>query len=122
MNPKDIVGASKPDISLVPGSAIVYAALGMGNGAEKYGPYNWRDYKVQARAYTAAIMRHILAWQDGEERAEDSGLPHLAHAISGLAILIDAIETGNVVDNRPKAGETAGIIKRHTRQIEKTVV
>ena len=115
-NPKDLIGVTKPRISLVPPVGIVYEALAMANGAEKYGPYNFRDKKVQAMIYIEACMRHLMAWQDGEELAEDSGLPHLAHAKACLGILIDAKESGFLIDNRPKPGATAAVIKRYTKK------
>lgn len=115
VNPKDLLGVKKPRLSLVPPAGFVYAALAMANGADKYGPYNWRDKKVQSMIYLEAAQRHILSYQDGEENAKDSGVPHLGHAIACLLILIDAIETGNVVDNRPKAGPMAELIERYTK-------
>lgn len=115
-NPKDRLGAKKPRLSLVPPSGFVYASLAMANGADKYGPYNWRDKKVQAMIYTEAAMRHILQWQDGEENASDSGVPHLGHAIACLLIIIDALETGNLVDNRPKAGAMSSLIEKFTKK------
>ncbi len=115
-NPKDLIGATKPRLSLVPPAGIVYAALAMENGAKKYGPYNWREKKVQAMIYLEACTRHILSFQDGEEDARDSGVPHLAHALACLLILIDAKETGNLIDNRPKGGVTAELIERYTKK------
>lgn len=115
-NPKDLIGAKKPRLSLVPPAGIVYAALAMANGADKYGPYNWREKKVQAMIYLEACMRHVLSFQDGEDNAADSGVPHLAHALACLLILIDAKETGNLIDNRPKAGATAELIERYTKK------
>lgn len=115
-NPKDLVGAKKPRLSLVPPSGLVYAALAMANGADKYGPYNWRDKKVQSMIYLEACMRHILSYQDGEECAQDSGIPHLGHAIACLLILIDAKETDNMIDNRPKPGAMAALIERYTKK------
>jgi hypothetical protein len=99
----------------VPASAILYLTLGMDNGAAKYGAYNWRENAVIASIYLSAAMRHILAFQDGEEDADDSGLPHLAHAMSCLGIIVDAKETGNLIDDRPKAGAAAKIIRRYTK-------
>jgi Domain of unknown function (DUF5664) len=115
-NPKDLLGVKKPRLSLVPPSGFVYAALAMANGADKYGPYNWRDKKVQTMIYLEAAMRHILSFQDGEECAKDSGIPHLGHALACLLIIIDAKETGNLVDNRPKAGAMAELIERFTKK------
>lgn len=115
INPKDIIGASKPDLSLVPPVAIVHIAEAMGNGASKYGAYNWRDNAVQVMTYLAAAQRHIASYLDGEQVAEDSGVHHLAHAAACMAIVLDAEETGNLMDNRPKPGVTAKVIARLTK-------
>lgn len=117
-NPKDLVGSKKPRLSLVPPSGFVYAALAMANGADKYGAYNWRDKKVQAMIYLEACMRHVLSYQDGEENAKDSGVSHLAHALACLLIIIDAKETGNLIDNRPKSGAMAALIEKFTKHDE----
>jgi Domain of unknown function (DUF5664) len=115
-NPKDILGVKKPRLSLVPPAGLIYASLAMANGADKYGPYNWREKKVQAMIYLEAAMRHILSYQDGESNAQDSGAPHLGHAIACLLIIIDALETGNLIDNRPKPGPTSALIERFTKK------
>lgn len=114
-NPKDLIGMKKPRLSLVPPAGFVYAALAMANGADKYGPYNWREKKVQLMIYLEAAQRHILSYQDGEECAKDSGVPHLGHALACLLIIIDALETGNLIDNRPKSGPMAALIDRYTQ-------
>lgn len=115
-NPKDILGVKKPRLSLVSPAGIVYEALAMGNGADRYGAFNWRDKKVQAMIYIEACMRHLLAWQDGEEVATDSGVPHLGHAKACLGILIDALESGCLIDNRPKAGPMSKVIEKFTKK------
>jgi hypothetical protein len=82
----------------------------MENGAIKYGAYNWRKNKVIASIYYDAAMRHMQSWLDGEELAEDSKIPHLAHALACLGIIIDAATTGNLVDDRPSPGAAAQLI------------
>lgn len=114
-NPKDALGLKKVRLDTVPPSSLLYQAQAMQNGAEKYGAFNWRGKKVIASVYYAAAMRHLLSWFDGEECAEDSGVPHLGHAIACLGIVIDAQETGNLVDDRPVKGAASSIIKRTTR-------
>lgn len=114
VNPKDLIAGKKPPLHLVPPALRIYAALAMKNGAEKYGPYNWRDKPIIASVYVSAIGRHLDAWFDGEEVASDSQVPHLAHAVASLAILIDAIEHGNVIDDRPPAGPAGKLIEKHT--------
>jgi hypothetical protein len=114
-NPKDLVGVKKPRLSLVPPSSIIYQALAMANGAGKYGAYNFREKSPQASIYYEAAMRHVHSWWDREENAKDSGVPHLAHAIACLGILIDCTETGKLIDDRPPAGTAAALIEKWTR-------
>lgn len=109
-NPKDRLGLKKVRLSLVPPSSIIYQALAMEDGAAKYGPYNWRENKVIASIYVDAAMRHLQSWFDGEECASDSKKPHLGHALACLGIIVDALETGNLVDDRPKVGAAARLI------------
>jgi hypothetical protein len=115
-NPKDLIGVKKPRLSLVSPAGIIYESLAMQNGGAKYGPFNWREKKVQAMIYIEACMRHLLSWQDGEEIAADSGVPHLGHAKACLGILIDAIETNSIIDDRPKNGCAAKLIERYTKK------
>ncbi|OHD28404.1 MAG: hypothetical protein A2Y38_16640 [Spirochaetes bacterium GWB1_59_5] len=114
-NPKDKIGIKKPHIFTVPPAAIIYLTLAMQNGAEKYGAYNWRKKKVKASIYLSAVLRHILALIDGEDFAQDSGLPHEAHAMACLAILADARETGSLIDDRPVKGPAAELLKKWTK-------
>lgn len=115
INPKDLIGIRKPRLSLVSPASVIYEALAMQDGADKYSPYNWRKKKVKASIYMDACLRHLFGWFDGEESAEDSGLPHLAHAKACLGILIDALESGNLVDDRPVPGPAGRLIREHTK-------
>ena len=111
-NPKQILGDKKVNMSVVPASSTIYEALAMQDGARKYGPFNWRITKVEAMTYVAACKRHLDSWVDGEANASDSGYPHLAHAKACLGILIDALETENLIDNRPAPGNAAALLAR----------
>lgn len=115
-NPKDRIGDTKPPLHLVPAALDIYASLAMKNGADKYGPFNWREKPVRAEVYIAAARRHLAAWFDGEDVASDSGVHHLAHAAAGLAILLDAMATGNLIDDRPVAGPASRLIAEFTGQ------
>jgi hypothetical protein len=115
-NPKDLLGVKKPQLWLVPRSFIIRTAQAMADGARKYGPYNWREKAVRATVYQSAADRHLSAWLDGEDHATDSGYHHLAHAGACIAILIDAIETGNLVDDRPTPGAAGRLIAELTEQ------
>jgi len=106
-NPKDLLARreNKVNLALVPPVAEEALARAMMNGAAKYGPWNWRsvDSGVDASVYVAACKRHLAAWFQGEERASDSGVHHLGHAMACLAILLDAQANGCLHDDRPPA-------------------
>lgn len=104
MNPKDRIGQHKIPLSLWPPAATVYGALGLADGAAKYGRNNWRKDGVIASIYVDALLRHVFAWFEGEEYDTESGVPHLGHALANLAILIDAQLCGKLVDDRNADG------------------
>lgn len=109
-NPKDSIGIKKVPLSLVPGPALVHQAMAHKNGAVKYGPYNWRTEGVSAQVYVDACLRHIRAWYDGEEQADDSKVHHLGHAIACLNIILDSQAVGNLVDDRPVPAPTQDLL------------
>jgi hypothetical protein len=117
-NPKDLVGVKKVSVTKLPAVAMIHAAHALMHGAKLYGPYNWRAKKVQAEIYIDAALRHITSWNEREEVAADSGVHHLGHAIACLAILLDAQETGNLVDNRP---ESDGTYQKVLARLNKTI-
>ena len=100
-NPKDLIGNKKVSITKFPAIGTVMGAMAMMDGAAKYGPYNWRGNSVIASIYIDALMRHAMAWFEGQETASDSKVHHLGHAIACAAIILDAQATGNLVDDRP---------------------
>ena len=57
-------------------------------GSEKYGPNNWMDVEDANNRYYAALMRHLAANRKGELIDEESGLPHLAHAMCNVVFLL----------------------------------
>ncbi len=116
LNPKDLVGAKKAPLTLVPPSAVIAMAEAMAVGAAKYGPFNWRDQPIQVRTYVEATLRHLYAFLDGQARAEDTGVSHLAHAMAGLAILNDAIALGAIDDNR-STGPAAELLREQDRSV-----
>lgn len=100
VNPKDLLGAKKVPLGQVLPVAMAHEACAMLDGDLKYGFRNWRQKPVVARIYIDAALRHLQQWAEGEEVAEDSGVHHLGHARACLGILLDAQETGNLVDDR----------------------
>lgn len=73
-------------LDLLPPEAI--RALGniLSHGAEKYGPNTWRGVSIER--YEAAMLRHWLAWKEGETIDPESGLPHLAHMLTNAAFMV----------------------------------
>jgi hypothetical protein len=113
-NPKDRIGVLKPSLHLIPPAAEVLESCVMALGAKKYGAFNWRSSKVKASIYVAAARRHLLQWFDGEDDDPESGVSHLAHARACMGILLDALATNQLVDDRPAPGASAELIRQHT--------
>ena len=114
-NPKDLIGLTKAPLRLVPPALMIETAPAMANGASKYGAYNWREHAVSVSVYLEALMRHVLAYWDGEEVATDSGVKHLAHAAACLAIIFDAAAVGKLIDDRPLPGGASALLAVQAR-------
>jgi len=102
-NPKDPIGRAKPSMSPVPANVLLLLGAVLRHGAEKYGRHNWRDAGISASVYYDAALRHLFSWWEGETIDPESGLPHLAHAMASLCIVLDATDQGKITDDRPKA-------------------
>lgn len=91
----------KPDYSLIPLCTAEDEARVWMYGKNKYAAWNWAkgmDWSVPF----ACLMRHMAAWQMGEENDAESGLPHLAHAMCNLRMLTLFAKTYPAGDDRPK--------------------
>jgi len=121
-NPKDAIGLTKPQLHLVPPALILHTSQAMADGATKYGPYNWRENAVRLTVYIAAAQRHLLALLDGEDRARDSGHLHAAHVAACMAIILDAYETRNLIDDRAQGGLAGDIIEALTKKAPAALV
>ena len=100
-NPKDVVGVRKVPFSCLPCGPLAEAAIGMQEGAMKYGRHNYRDEGVLASTYYDAVYRHMMDWWEGEDIDPGSGLAHVTKAITSLLVLRDAQMNGKCVDDRP---------------------
>ena len=70
-------------------------------GAQKYAEHNWRKGFAWSRPLAAA-MRHITAFNDGEDTDPESGLSHLAHAACCIMFLLEFEKTHQHLDDRYK--------------------
>ena len=77
----------KRRVDLVPAEAINALADVLTAGAVKYGEHNWRHGMDWSRVYGAA-QRHMLAFWGGDDIDEESGMPHLWHALTNMAFLV----------------------------------
>jgi Domain of unknown function (DUF5664) len=118
-NPKDLVGATKAPLDYFPAVAILQGSRAMMLGAQKYGRANWRDYPVKRTICLGAALRHILADLDGETIDPETitadnpqGTPHIALALAGLGIMLDADSIGNLIDDRPAKGGYADLARK----------
>lgn len=116
-NPKDAIGSQKLPLHLWPTTATAMGCLGLMDGALKYGRANWRSAGVRASIYFDAANRHLAAWFEGESADPDSGLPHLAHALACLAIIVDAEAAGLLVDDRQIPGGHRRLMDALTRHV-----
>lgn len=119
-NPKDIIGSDKLPLHLWPETATAMGCLGLLDGMLKYGRNNWRAVGVRPSIYVDALKRHVNAWFDeGEEMDPDSGLPHLAHALACLAIIVDSQATGNMNDDRMIRGGYRRLVNTLTPHVKR---
>lgn len=91
----------KPDLSLIPLCTLEDEARVWMYGKEKYAAWNWAKGMVWS-APLASMLRHISAWQSGQDADPESGLPHLAHAMCNLRMLTLYARTFQAGDDRPK--------------------
>lgn len=91
--------AGKPAISLIPSEAVEETAIALTYGANKYGRHNYKKGMKHSRLYDAA-MRHLLAYNKGEDIDAESGNSHLAHAAASIAMLIYMTKNRPDLDDR----------------------
>lgn len=107
MSLKVAAGAAKPPLHLIPRVAVETEAAVLATGADKYGAWNWRSQKITATSHGAAIMRHVLAWLNGEHLDPESGMSHLAHVRATAGIILDADAHGMLIDDLPGSSPDA---------------
>lgn len=93
--------SGKPDYSLIPFYTLADEAQVWMYGQKKYTAWNWTRGMPWSVPF-ACMMRHMAAWQAGEECDQESGLPHLAHAMCNLRMLTLYAKTYVEGDDRPK--------------------
>lgn len=100
-NPKMVYGDTKVGLSSLPFGPLYEVALAMLEGGLKYGKHNYRELGCKASTYFDAAIGHLIAWHEGEDIDEESGLPHLMKAVACLIVIRDSQLMGNDTDDRP---------------------
>lgn len=84
---KDKQDAGKPRWDLLPIRPIEEVVEVLTDGAAKYSENGWQKVSNAKERYFAALMRHIVAWREGQTCDIESGKSHLIHAICNLLFL-----------------------------------
>ena len=79
----------KPRFDLIPPTAEEMLARVLTFGAKKYAPNNWMLVEDASNRYIAAALRHINAHRKGNYFDDETGEPHLAHAMCCLAFILE---------------------------------
>ncbi len=84
--------AGKPRLTLVPRRIICAIARIREYGNQQYkDPDNWKQ--VEPQRYRDAAYRHFMEYLDNPHGIdEESGLPHIYHAMCNLAFLAERME------------------------------
>lgn len=117
-NPKDAVGIAKAPLSTVSAPVLAELGVAMMEGALKYGRHNYRTIGVRSSVYYDAVMRHMMAWWEGEDIDPDSELSHVTKAIASLVVLRDAMLQEILTDDRPPRAKQGWLAKLNARAAE----
>jgi hypothetical protein len=79
---------AKMPVELLPSLALEEIARVLSYGKQKYSEWNWTGGFEWSRLI-GACLRHLFAFQRGEDKDPESGLPHLAHLGCGVLFLLE---------------------------------
>lgn len=92
----------KPTYELLPLELLSDVNRVLQHGAAKYGIRNWckKDGFKLSRCYNA-LLRHMIAWWNGEDNDPETGVSHLAHAMCNLLFMMYHFKNNKQSDDRP---------------------
>jgi hypothetical protein len=96
----DRFNEGKVRMDLLPEYPIREMAKVFTYGATKYAPFNWLK-GLKWMSCLASMKRHIAQFESGEDFDIETGLPHMAHAMTNAAFLIEYSRTYPQGDDRP---------------------
>ena len=92
---------NKLPLHLLSTEALNQTAAVLKFGAVKYAEHNWRKGFAWSRPLSAAL-RHLTAFNAGEDTDPESGLSHLAHCLCCIMFLLEFEKTHPELDDRYK--------------------
>lgn len=94
--------SGKSRLDQLPPKATVKLGEVFGYGAKKYGNWNWAEYAGEwsDQQLIGSTLRHLMAYQAGEDIDPESGLTHLAHAAANAMMLLELKINNKGTDDR----------------------
>lgn len=92
--------ASKIRLELLDAYAIDQLGAVLTFGAHKYAAHNWRG-GIHKMRLLGALLRHTMAYLNGEDKDPESGFSHIAHAMC-CCMFILGLEHRTDLDDRYK--------------------
>ena len=107
---KQKLDAGKPPWFLFPWDAAIEIVKVLAFGASKYSARGWESGIEYSRVFSA-LQRHMVAWWHGEDRDQETGLLHLAHAGCCILFLLAFTVRGQTeFDDRPPPCDAPSVI------------
>lgn len=117
---------NKARMSSMPVASILRLTKAFSEGRRKHGgDLGWRTEGRKASECFDAIMRHAFAWWEGEDYDDDGEMldvllckHHIEAVASTALILLDAIETCSLYDDRPTTSQP-GWLRRLNEELDR---
>lgn len=91
-------------LELISSIALLQLGKVLTLGAVKYESHNWREGIAYSRII-GAILRHVIAYNNGESKDSETGLSHIAHAMCECMFLLELEVTHLELDDRYISGK-----------------
>jgi len=73
---------------LIPWDCVEQVAEILTFGADKYDANSWQKVDDAESRYFSALLRHLIAYQQGEDLDQESGKLHLSHVATNALFLL----------------------------------